>query len=255
MRALVVTLCSLALIVDSALALVGKAPRADDNFAQAIVGILGARDDYCTATAIARDLLLTAAHCVNPGIEYRLQYWDQQASRNRNPIAEIVRHPQFDLRAMLATGATADLALIRLSKPLPPEVGTAKIGLMQWPIWPGDTFTIIGGGVTEAGDRKSAGIIRTATLIATPFVSAYQIRLVDPTTQGARSGLGACTGDSGSPIFQAQGDTMKVVAIVSWATGPDHTPGCGGVTGATPLLPYRQWIVETARNLGIIILL
>ena len=38
--------------------------------------------------------------------------------------------------------------------------------------------------------------------------------------------------------------------MVSWSTGPKLSAGCGGLTGITPLVRYRAWIVDTARALG-----
>ncbi|HMI16588.1 MAG TPA: trypsin-like serine protease, partial [Bradyrhizobium sp.] len=77
-----------------------------------------------------------------------------------------------------------------------------------------------------------------------------QIRLVDPLGQGARDGLGACTGDSGGPVFEDRQSGPAIVGVISWSTGPNGTAGCGGLTGVTPLTLYRDWIVQTARQRG-----
>ena len=45
--------------------------------------------------------------------------------------------------------------------------------------------------------------------------------------------------------------TLAVIGVVSWASGPSNTEGCGGLTGVTPLELYRGWIVETARKMGV----
>jgi Trypsin len=45
-------------------AMVGGAPPAPREFGRSVVMILGSSGTACTATAIGRDLLLTAAHCV-----------------------------------------------------------------------------------------------------------------------------------------------------------------------------------------------
>jgi hypothetical protein len=37
---------------------------------------------------------------------------------------------------------------------------------------------------------------------------------------------------------------------VSWSTGPGLTEGCGGLTGVTPLVRYRGWIVDQAAKFG-----
>ena len=58
--------------------------------------------------------------------------------------------------------------------------------------------------------------------------------------------LGACTGDSGGPAFEPASEA--VIGVVSWTTAPRDEEGCGGLTGVTPLLLYRQWIEDTARR-------
>ena len=39
-----------------------------------------------------------------------------------------------------------------------------------------------------------------------------------------------------------------MIGVVSWSTAPGDLEGCGGLTGVTPLLLYRDWIVDTARK-------
>jgi secreted trypsin-like serine protease len=73
-----------------------------------------------------------------------------------------------------------------------------------------------------------------------------QIRLADPSTGGEAPGIGACTGDSGAPVFEG----TALTGVVSWSTGPNMTAGCGGLTGVTPISLYRGWIVDTAGKLG-----
>jgi hypothetical protein len=43
---------------------------------------------------------------------------------------------------------------------------------------------------------------------------------------------------------------LTVIGVVSWSTGPKLAAGCGGLTGVTPLVRYRAWIVEAAGKLG-----
>ncbi len=40
-----------------------------------------------------------------------------------------------------------------------------------------------------------------------------------------------------------------MIGVVSWSTAPGDEEGCGGLTGVTPLLLYRDWIVDTARKI------
>ena len=59
-----------------AAALVGGAPAVQGP--QAAVMIVGSRGNSCTGIAVARDLVLTAAHCVPPGADYKLVEFDAQ---------------------------------------------------------------------------------------------------------------------------------------------------------------------------------
>ena len=99
-------------------------------------------------------------------------------------------------------------------------------------------------------DGNTAATLRAATLTATGKPGVLQLRLVDPATGGERPGLGACTGDSGAPVYRQTGDTLAVIGVVSWSTGPKLAAGCGGLTGVTPLERYRTWIVEQASKMG-----
>jgi hypothetical protein len=127
---------------------------------------------------------------------------------------------------------------------------TAVTGMPQLTMAAGSRFTIAGVGVTIRGEGSSAGTVRVAGLIATGRPGTLQIRLVDPLTQGTRDGLGACTGDSGGPVFEDRPAGPVVVGVISWSTGPNGSAGCGGLTGVTPLTLYRDWIVQTARQWG-----
>jgi hypothetical protein len=124
------------------------------------------------------------------------------------------------------------------------------LGAPQIPIVAGSRFTIAGIGVTVRGEGSSGGIIRVAGLVATGQPGTLQIRLVDPVGQGTRDGLGACTGDSGGPVFEDRQGAPAIVGLISWSTGPNGSAGCGGLTGITPLTLYRDWILQTARQWG-----
>jgi Trypsin len=150
---------------------------------------------------------------------------------------------------MLAHRATADVALLQLGAPANGKT-PSTLGAPNIPIIVGSRFTIAGIGVTVRGDGKSGGAIRVAGLIATGKPGTLQIRLVDPVNQGTRGGLGACTGDSGAPVFEDKPAGPAIIGVVSWSTGPNGSAGCGGLTGVTPLTLYRDWLVQTARQWG-----
>jgi hypothetical protein len=250
MRRLCVTFAVLLASSLSASAMVGGATTADPATARHIVLIVGSRGTFCTGVAIARDLVLTAAHCTDPGADYKLMEFDAAHRPLLRDVAQIARHPQFDLNTLLGHRATADVALLKLTAPLGASFVPAPLASPAGPVAVGDEFAVAGYGVAIRGDGKSGGTIRLAKLIATGQPGTLQIRLVDPEAKGERAGLGACTGDSGAPVFAPSGQRLAVVGVVSWSTGPKRSEGCGGLTGVTPLVGYLDWIMQTARRMG-----
>jgi hypothetical protein len=233
-----------------AAAMVGGAKPATEGAGRSVVMLDGSHGTVCTATAIGRDLLLTAAHCVQPGSEYK--FLDNPASREAvlKNIVRIERHPQFDLKKLFAHVATADVALIKLAEPLPTRIPPARLGGDDEAVAVGDSLVVAGYGVTARGAERLDGLVRAATLVATGQPGSLQIRLFDPLTKGDNPGLGACTGDSGAPAFRDENGSLAIIGVVSWSTGPKLTAGCGGLTGITPIIRYRAWIVDTARALA-----
>jgi secreted trypsin-like serine protease len=221
-------------------ALTGNAPPATGWAARSIVMIVDARGDLCTGTALARDLVLTAAHCVTRPIDYEVKAYQTGASIR---VASVARHPRFDFASYAASRATADVALLKLTAPLPDIVMPATLAASRR-VAVGETLTIAGFGVSVPGTPRGLGVPRMAALTVTGKPGSLQIRLYDKATRNQRIGLGGCTGDSGAPAFDGEGPL--VIGVVSWSTGPDDTEGCGGLTGVTPLLLYRGWIVDTA---------
>jgi secreted trypsin-like serine protease len=223
-------------------ALTGNAPPASGFAARPLVMIVDPRGDLCTGTALARDLVLTAAHCVTGKLAYQVKTFQGGQTISVHGVA---LHPGFNLASYAASRATADIALLKLSAPLQDIVMPAKLAPDRR-VAAGETLTIAGFGVTAAGTARGLGLPRMATLTVTGKPGGLQIRLLDPATRNLRIGLGACTGDSGAPAFEPA--SGGVIGVVSWSTAPADEEGCGGLTGVTPLLLYRAWIVETARK-------
>lgn len=224
------------------IALVGNAPPATGWAARPIVMVVDDREDLCTGTALAQDLVLTAAHCVTRAIKYEVKAYQNGQSIS---VRSIARHPRFDPASYAASRATADVALLKLAAPLPDIVvpaalaGRRRVGV-------GETLTIAGFGVTLAGTARGLGIPRMAKLTVTGAPGTLQVRLFDAGTRNVTAGLGGCTGDSGAPAFDGEGPL--VIGVVSWSTAPQNNEGCGGLTGLTPLVNYQDWIIETARK-------
>jgi len=212
-----------------------------------IVMIVGTRGNLCNGTALTRDLVLTAGHCVAPAATYRVLV--PGVAPPGLPIRSVAVHLRYNPKDYASGRVTADVALLKLEQMLLAKFIPALLAAPKT-VAAGDRFTVAGYGTTASGSDTGAGTPRAATLVATGKPGNLQIRLVDPVMRGERAGLGGCTGDSGAPVFVESGGSYAVVGVVSWSTGPSGTEGCGGLTGVTPLWLHRGWIVETAKRLG-----
>ncbi len=232
-----------------AAALVGGAKPADDTLARHVLIVVGGSRTGCSGTVIARDLVLTAAHCVEPRARLVvIEPGSNPRRTKRYAVTRFERHPDFDVESGMARRETTDVALLKLAEPLAVKIAPATLGTRDYfPI--GDHFIVAGYGIT--GPREGGfGVLRSALLVVVRHTASGAVRLADPEKRGETPGLGACSGDSGGPVFEASANPTALVGVVSWATDSTRHAGCGGLTGMTPLARVREWIVETSSKLG-----
>ena len=164
--------CALVSLLPAA-AMVGGAQPASDGAGRAVVMLTGSRGTFCSGVALARDLVLTAAHCVLPGADYKLVEYDRDRRPALRDTVSVTRHPQFNLQTLLAHRATADVALVKLAQPLPAGIAPAPLAAPRTPINVGDAFTVAGFGVAVRGDGKSGGTVRVGPWPSTPPAACW----------------------------------------------------------------------------------
>ena len=243
MRKMLVFL-ALAASAMSAQAVVGPSTQ-DGRYAAHAIMILkrsAAKAGYCSGVVIARDIVLTAAHCVADPANLRVHFRDSAGQPVLLKVADVAIHPGFRANAKEARVRTVDLALVRSAEPLPAsfvpavldETGAVEVGA---------AFTIAGFGIARENAPETSGTLRTGALTARAPLSKVLLWAKDRDA----SGTGACTGDSGAPIFDAAG--AKVVAITAWADGAGKA-FCGKLTQGTLVAPQRGWINEVLLRWG-----
>jgi hypothetical protein len=223
-------------------ALVGAKP--DGRFADRVAMVLirgGDSAGFCSALVLSPRVLLTAAHCLRRLSDMAVHYRDAQGAAVIVPIDAAIPHPRYRADAIEARVQSIDLALIRVARPLDPRFAAAAIG-DSGPPPIGAPAIVSGYGAAREGDWSSGGTLRSVTLAIREPASTVLVWAADP---GGRE-AGACNGDSGAPIWSADGSTA--IAIVAWAQAP-HGRGCGGLTQGPLLAPLKGWIEETERRL------
>ncbi|HLL29070.1 MAG TPA: S1 family peptidase [Xanthobacteraceae bacterium] len=232
-----------------AAALIGLSPahainggkNAPADIAAQTVQIISTRGSICSATVIARDLVLTAGHCVQPRANYAISISEGWGGSREVPVARIVLHPNYDPHQFETRKPSPDMAILKMAEPLPSRFHPARIANDRALPKPGDTFTLAGYGFSVDGDPDTIGKVRSITLPAIGTTGGIMVRV----SAGGGSSAGACTGDSGGPAFRGE----ALAAVIGWINTPEGR-NCGSVTGATLVGLQHDWIVTTARALG-----
>jgi len=167
---------------------------------------------FCSGTLISKNLIVTAAHCVEPMInEVFYVYFGEtlpEAAGDPNlvPVGGIYYHSQYRLvpvkRNRYITSIN-DIALIRISEA---PVGFAPVPILADVdvLQPGSALMLAGYGiVSESNNQRS----QTLNYVRVPlFKLEGDYLIADQTT-----GQGACFGDSGGPAFI---ETVKGLVVV-----------------------------------------
>ncbi|HZZ61707.1 MAG TPA: trypsin-like serine protease [Roseiarcus sp.] len=237
------TVVALATPLAPSRALVGAAP--DGRFADRVAMVLmrgRGEASFCSALVLDSRTLLTAAHCLRSIRDMAVHYRDASGAPVVVPVSAKVAHPLFRPDAIRDRVESIDVALIRTAIPLEARFKGAALASGGRPAV-GEPVILSGYGVAREGDWRSGGTLRSVALAVREPISRVLIWAAAPNGGSA----GACSGDSGAPIWT--GDGRTALAIATWAQAP-HGHGCGGLTQGPLLAPLKEWIEQAERRLG-----
>jgi Trypsin len=226
-------------------ALVGPAREAPE-FAPYVVAVLdksgGGGASFCTASVIAQDVVLTAAHCVSNLSNTRVFFRGGHSQLVLIDIASIAVHPEFRPKIGRKQLISIDLALLRLAEPLPATFKPIEL-TDAGPVATGQPFRMAGFGRADESVSGTSGVLRAGILVASRPKSPVLVWLTDPDG----TGLGGCTGDSGAPVLAIGQPALVAVAIR--AKG-NYGNSCGAMTEAVLIGPQMPWVRKTLQAWG-----
>jgi hypothetical protein len=227
----------------ASMALVG-ATQQDGPMAPHVVMVLassGSGGGFCTGVVIAPTVVLTAAHCVSTPQSTRIYFKAGEAPVFME-IAAATVHPQYRAQAPRTRERSIDIALIRVTSPLPSRFKPIALDVRAPGV--GDAYGLSGFGVTREGHGETGGLLRWGEVTTQAPLSAILLWAQD----SAGKGFGACEGDSGGPVFAL--DTGALVAITSWSEG-EGKARCGKLTQAALVAPQRAWMDGALKAWGL----
>ncbi len=232
-------------------AIVGGGAPSTDGIGRSVVTIIGSRGNFCSGALIAPQLVLTVAHCVQPGATYKIVEYGADRQPLLQDVKRVAIHPAFNMQAMLAHRATADVALLQLEAPARGK----KSGAARH---------------AQNSDGRRQPLHHRRHRRHHPrrgkerrHRSRRRPGRDRPSREACRSGWsirsGKVRGTGSAPVPEIPAGRCSRISqaapssSASSAGRPGRTAaaGCGGLTGVTPLTLYRDWIVQTAGRVGL----
>lgn len=210
--------------------------------------ILGSSDTfignaYCSATAVTRNIILTAAHCLmtEPGTAYQIEIQKPDGSVSAHKVIASFQHSKYK-----NGDPKYDIMLMRLAKDLPADIETVRLPEAYNFLKP--TFVNVAGyGKTDGRltSKEGVGKLRIATVPVLKYQAHSREFIVD-----SSRGQGSCGGDSGGPLFAYREGVDYQVGIVSRGNGKNprdsspHRNVCDGRTINVRVDYFLGWIKQ-----------
>lgn len=243
-----------------------------------VVGLYDRKTRFvCTGSLIRKNLVLTAAHCIESSASHFLVIFGSNFSSLDNNDSKFLRqatqvkvHPDFKGNDSTDLDWN-DLALLQFSGEAPegyfPISFLSESALLK----PGTSVQMAGFGASGVEleevnnrDRKFDRDVANGDVVCSDpyqsacfrveFLGSDELRSTETQIEGftekeirisQSKGKGTCIGDSGGPLlYQAQDHTLSLIGVTSRGS-----PLCDGPTAYTNALEYLNWIEQTASTM------
>ncbi|XP_032049968.1 ovochymase-2 isoform X3 [Aythya fuligula] len=226
------------------------------------VSIQISNEHICGGAVLAKEWVVTAAHCFNSKELYRdlwmvvtgLHDLTEQEYRQKRSVKQYIIHPSFNKTTM-----DSDIALLQLAKPLEfnhyvrPVCLPAKDEVIQ-----PSTVCIVTGWGTHEEDREKSKKLRQleVPILVLDRCQTYYINLPSKVTQRMicagfplEEGKDSCTGDSGGPLVCPSEDDSgfyTLHGITSWGLGCGRKSYPGVYTNIAFFVDWIKQSVNTS---------
>lgn len=214
----------------------------DDGAARSTVALLnqvGGHQIICTGSFIAKDTVLTAAHCVDQGTSKMVIIFSNRIARATSSeirkATASVQHPRWKSPDSEGRG---DLAVVHFEGSLPEGARIASLASSRLSLQEGEDVLFLGYGVTGKLANPGDGILRATTSTIQAQISPTEI-----VTDARSSSI--CFGDSGGPAFVRQGKRLVQWGVASAVLNK----ACNEASVHTDVSSYRAWIQSASAQM------
>lgn len=202
----------------------------------------------CTGTLIARNVVITAAHCLNNAKSARIVFdvdpvCNQEFDSNTQSIdvKKASIHPDYNEKVK----GRYDLALLKLAKGAPAHYPVISLynGTSERS---SNTVTYAGYGRTSEGDEWNQALRSVTKNYNDSIFFAKNKNMVTSQSDGA----GICQGDSGGPVFFEVGRKLQLAGVNSVVVGKSNSSVCRGASEAMYIPAHTTWIKKKLQDLN-----
>ena len=205
---------------------------------------------FCTATLVAPNVILTAAHCLESDETLRKKHGPtylhfgvgRPKDRKLVRVTSFKLHEEWGGSADMRTAGPNDVAFGILASPVR---NVTPLGVRRYRHLGGCSYSSLGYGIAQAGYR--AGVDAVVDVPTDPRrsleVCASWLR-VDGMVETASDKGSICQGDSGGPLLRRTDTGVEIVGVASYIAWRSKDSGCSGGARAyyTPISQHTDFV-------------
>jgi hypothetical protein len=206
---------------DSKLDIIGGRPVSNDPEGPALRNVVGLSrdglDTFCSGSVVAKDIVVTAAHCVDDGQSFFVVFGDPKGLMPRVEVEKVEMYKPYGAAAF----PNFDIAWVKLKTPVPQGFEPMEVLRDPSKLKEADEFRLAGYGYERTGCRDAScsdELLQTNTALEKYYDTPRLMSLLVFKGSAEQKLGGACNGDSGGPAYAKIDNKWYLIGVTNGVT-------------------------------------